>query len=49
MDYSLTIWILLLPFISFLILGLAGMKMSHETIMFSKDLDNNTSLSEGRL
>ena len=26
----------------------AGMKMSHETIMFSKDLDNNTSLSEGR-
>lgn len=27
----------------------AGMKMSHETIMFSKDLDNNTSLSEGRL
>ena len=31
MDYSLTIWILLLPFISFLILGLAGMKMSHKT------------------
>ena len=30
MDYSLTIWILLLPFISFLILGLAGMKMSHK-------------------
>jgi hypothetical protein len=27
----------------------AGMKLSHEMIMFSKDLDNNTSLSEGRL
>lgn len=30
MDYSLSILILLLPFLSFLILGLAGMKMSHK-------------------
>ncbi len=30
MDYSLTILILLLPFLSFLVLGLAGMKMSHK-------------------
>ena len=26
----------------------AGMKLSHEMILFSKNLDNNTSLSEGR-
>ncbi len=30
MDYSLTILILLLPLLSFLILGLGGMKMSHK-------------------
>ena len=30
MDYGYTIFILLLPLISFLILGLAGMKMSHK-------------------
>ncbi len=30
MDYSLSILILLLPFLSFLVLGLAGMKMSHK-------------------
>ena len=31
MDYGYTIFILLLPLFSFLILGLAGMKMSHKT------------------
>lgn len=30
MDYSFTLFILLLPALSFLILGLAGMKMSHK-------------------
>ena len=31
MDYSFTAFILLLPLLSFLVLGLAGMKMSHKT------------------
>ena len=31
MDYSYVFLILLLPLLSFLILGLAGMKMSHKT------------------
>ena len=31
MDYGYTIFILLLPLFSFLVLGLAGMKMSHKT------------------
>ena len=31
MDYTYSILILLMPLISFLILGLAGMKMSHKT------------------
>ena len=31
MDYSYVYLILLLPLISFIILGLAGMKMSHKT------------------
>ena len=31
MDYSFTLFILLLPLLSFLVLGLAGMKMSHKT------------------
>ena len=31
MDYSYVFLILLLPALSFLILGLAGMKMSHKT------------------
>lgn len=31
MDYSYSFLILLLPFLSFVILGLAGMKMSHKT------------------
>ncbi len=31
MDYSYSIFILILPALSFLILGLAGMKMSHKT------------------
>ena len=31
MEYSFSIYILLLPLLSFLVLGLAGMKMSHKT------------------
>ena len=31
MEYSYSIWILLLPLLSFLVLGLAGMKMRHKT------------------
>ena len=31
MDYSYTILILLMPLLSFVVLGLAGMKMSHRT------------------
>ena len=30
MDYSYVFLILLLPFLSFIVLGLAGMKMSHK-------------------
>ena len=30
MQYGYTIWILLLPLLSFLVLGLAGMKMKHK-------------------
>ncbi len=31
MQYGYTIWILLLPLLSFIVLGLAGMKMKHKT------------------
>ena len=30
MQYGYTIWILLLPLLSFLVLGLCGMKMKHK-------------------